>query len=153
VVARPRVDERPKGRNLLPTAETMSCMFRTALATRNSANLRQCLRIADHLSAKEASLFTENKRQPINQSNKAVKNWAFHVVKLAAAVVETVDYVAANGAPRADEMKRWNQLKQVALQMLARTPDPAATEFIPTESDTKERVRRPLTKYEMAFGT
>ncbi|KAJ6539331.1 hypothetical protein B0H19DRAFT_1269658 [Mycena capillaripes] len=153
VVSSPRVDERPKGRNLQPTAETISSLFRTALATENSANMRQCLRIANHLNAKEASFFAENKKQLTTESKKSVKNWAFHVVKLATAVVETVDYVAANSTPRADEMKQWNQLRQMAMQLLAKTPDPAAAEFIPKASDTKERPRRPLTKYEMAFGT
>jgi hypothetical protein len=153
VVPSPRVDKRPKGRNLLPTAETMSCMFRTALATQNSANMRQCLRIAAHFNATEASFFAENKKQIVNESTKMVKNWAFHVVKLAAAVVETVDYVAANSTSRAEEMKQWNQLKQAAMQLLVKTPDPAAAQFIPKASDTEERVRRPPTKYEMAFGT
>ncbi|KAJ6485005.1 pentatricopeptide repeat-containing protein [Mycena vitilis] len=152
VVASPRVDKRPLGRNLLPTAETMSCMFRTALATENSSNMRQCLRIAYHVNAKEASFFAENKKQPMSESKKSAKNWAFHVVKLAAAVVDTVDYVAANGTPQADELKQWNQLRQLALRLLAKTPDPAAAEFIPKASGTEERVRRPLTKYEMAFG-
>ncbi|KAJ6599072.1 pentatricopeptide repeat-containing protein [Mycena vulgaris] len=151
VLTSPRVDKRPKGKNLLPAAETMSCMLRTALATRNDANMRQSLRIADHFHTKEASLFAEHKKL-VTESTKSVKNWAFHVVKLAAVVVETVDYVAANSTPMADEMKRWNTLKQAALQLLAKTPDPAAAAFIPKASSAPRGPTRPPTKYEMAFG-
>ncbi|KAJ7507804.1 pentatricopeptide repeat-containing protein [Mycena galericulata] len=115
VVASPRVDKRPQGKNLLPTAETMSCMLRTALATQNSANARQCLRIAVHFD-KEAGFFTENKLL-VDKSTKSVKNWAFHVVKFAAAVIETVDYVAANSTPIATEMAQWNNLKQAAVKL------------------------------------
>ncbi|KAJ7700086.1 hypothetical protein B0H17DRAFT_926007 [Mycena rosella] len=154
VAPSPRVDKRPKGRNLLPTAETMSCMLRTALATQNCANMRQCLRIADHFHTKEASLFAEHKKL-VSESTRTVKNWAFHVFKLASVVVETVDYVAANSTPIAAEIKQWNKLRQAALNLLAKTPDPAAEEFIPKASHAQhppmERMR-PLTKYEMSFG-
>ncbi|KAJ7771355.1 pentatricopeptide repeat-containing protein [Mycena maculata] len=154
VLVSPRVDKRPKGRNLLPTAETMSCMLRTALATKDCANMRQSLRIAAHFN-KEASFFAENKKQLVNESTKTVKHWAFHVIKLAAAVVETVNYIAANGTrpPIEVEMAQWNKLKQAALQLLAKTPDPAADDFVPKapSSATRERAR-PLTKYEMSYG-
>ncbi|KAJ7781255.1 pentatricopeptide repeat-containing protein [Mycena metata] len=150
VAPSPRVDKRPIGRNLVPTAETMSCMFRTALATQNSANMRQCLRIADHFNAKVASFFNEDKKL-VSESTKSVKNWAFHMVKLASAVIETVDWVAANGNAQANEMKRWTQLGHEARRLLAKTPDSAASDFIPQVSDEKERVQRPRTKYEMAF--
>ncbi|KAJ7129677.1 hypothetical protein C8R44DRAFT_615582 [Mycena epipterygia] len=154
VLASPRVDKRPKGKNLLPPAETMSCMLRTALATQNSANMRQCLRIIDHFNTNEASLFAENKKL-VTASTKSVKNWAFHVVKLASAVVDTFDFVAANSTPVADEMARWMKLKQLAMTLLAKTPDPAAADFIPKKKKfdgPKERTR-PLTKYEQAFSS
>lgn len=150
VAASPRVDERPKGKNLLPTAETMSCMFRTALATQNCANLRQCLRIADHFNTNKASFFAEDKKL-ITSSTKSVKNWAFHTVKLSAAIVEAVDYVAANSTIVPEEGKRWNKLRQSALDLLTKTPDPAVEEFIPRTSDTSKKTTRPPTKYEMAF--
>ncbi|KAJ7283656.1 pentatricopeptide repeat-containing protein [Mycena rebaudengoi] len=153
VASSPRVDKRPKGKNLVPTAEIMSCMLRTALATQNTSNMRQCLRIIDHFNDKESNLFVENKKRPITESHKALKNWAFHVVKLAAALIETVDHVVASGATVADEQLRWTQLKQEATSFLSRTPDPAAKELLPQAIDrtaTRERVRTP-TKYEMAF--
>ncbi|KAJ7179141.1 pentatricopeptide repeat-containing protein [Mycena filopes] len=150
VAPSPRVDKRPKGRNLFPTAETMSCMFRTALATQNSANMRQCLRIADHFNKATGSFFAQDKKLA-TESVKSVKNWAFHMVKLASAVVETVDHVVANGTAQAHEMKRWTQLGQEAKRLLAKTPDPAASQFIPTMAEEKERIQRPRTKYEMAF--
>ncbi|KAJ7180080.1 pentatricopeptide repeat-containing protein [Mycena crocata] len=159
VVVSPRVDKRPKGKNLLPTAETMSCMLRTALATQNSANMRQCLRIIDHFNIKDPGLLgdgknipqKDNKKLVQTENKKSVRNWAFHVVKLAAAVVETVDHVAANSTPIASEMKRWNNLKQVATRLLTKTPDPVATEFIPKASNNSTERARPLSKYEMAF--
>jgi len=70
----------------------------------------------------------------------------------ATAVVETVDYVAANSTPIPEEKRQWDGLKQAAMKLLAKTPDPAAADFIPKASNTAEEARRPLTKYEMGFG-
>jgi len=38
------------------------------------------------------------------------------------------------------------------MKLLAKTPDPAAADFIPRASNTAEEARRPLTKYEKGFG-
>ncbi|KAJ6613450.1 hypothetical protein B0H10DRAFT_2273082 [Mycena sp. CBHHK59/15] len=155
VVAIPRVDKRPKGKNLMPTAQTMSCMLRTALATQNSSNMRQCLRIVDHFNTNESNLFTETKKLPVAESTKTVKEWAFHVVKLAATVVETVDHISANSIPVAEEMERWHKLRGEAKKLLAKSPDPAAADFIPKGSNSAAAKEHPrtLTKYEMAFQT
>ncbi|KAJ7498928.1 pentatricopeptide repeat-containing protein [Mycena latifolia] len=149
VAPSPRVDKRPKGKNLLPTAETMSCMLRAALATQNCATMRQCLRIVCHFNTNETSFFVKHK-ELATESIKSVKNWAFYAVKMASAIVETVDYVAANSTLIPEEGKQWKQLKQEALNLLAKTPDPAAADFIPKALDASPK--RPPTKYEMAFG-
>ncbi|KAJ7638808.1 pentatricopeptide repeat-containing protein [Roridomyces roridus] len=150
----PRVDQ---GRNhLLPTAETMSCMLRTALATQNSANVRQCLRIANHFNANEVDFFDETKqitsRKKETTTNKALKNWAFHVVKLAAAVVEAVDHVAAaKTKPIASEMAQWTELKQAAVKLLSKAPEPVV-EPTPKAQRTHTHTR-PLTRYEMSVAS
>lgn len=158
VAASPRIDKRPKSQQLLPTAETMSCMLRTALTTRNSANMRQCLRIV-YYCHKTKELWAQSKHL-VPESAKAAKNWSFHVLKLATAVIDSVNFVSAGNAARDDEMKLWNRLRSEAKQLLeldmqktsAKTAEPAAQEFKPQASDSEKRGRRPLTKYEMAFG-
>ncbi|KAF8195910.1 hypothetical protein K438DRAFT_1586955 [Mycena galopus ATCC 62051] len=157
VAASPRVDQRPKNQQVFPTAETMSCMLRTALATQNTANMRQCLRIMDHFH-KTQKLWAPSKHS-VSQSIKAAKHSSFHVVKLATAVIETVESVSASNTARDDEMKLWNRLRSEAKQLLEldvdkappKTPVPAAQEAMPRASDSEKRTRRPLTKYEMAF--
>ncbi|KAF7352803.1 Pentatricopeptide repeat-containing protein [Mycena venus] len=161
VAASPRVDQRPKSQQLIPTAETMSCLLRTALATQNSANMRQCLRIIDHFD-KTGELLSVFSKNLAPESTKAMKNWSFHVVKLATAVLEAVNHISANNNARDDELKLWNRLRGEAKRILeadmhkiyAQTPDPAAEEFVPqARRDNEERGQRPLTKYEMAFGS
>lgn len=129
VVRVPRQDERGPGRNLVPTAETMSCMVRTASATRDVAHTRQALRLVDHLGAEE--LFA---MKPAQDSNKAAKNRAFHVSKLAVAVTEAVKVVlAANkGKMGRDEDARWIGLADQAEEVLTKIP---RQEFIPTSSE------------------
>ncbi|KAJ7276380.1 hypothetical protein B0H12DRAFT_1085067 [Mycena haematopus] len=155
VAASPRVDQRHKSQQVAPTAETMSCMLRTALDTRNGANMRQCLRIVDHVH-KSQKLWDQ--RKPINQSVKAAKHSSFHIVKLATAIIETVEAVAAGNTARDDEMKQWNRLYSDAKQLLAVNFDKASSRpsgpASQTQASEKEPpIRRPLTKYEMAFSS
>ncbi|KAJ6515910.1 pentatricopeptide repeat-containing protein [Mycena sanguinolenta] len=154
IAASPRIDQRPKSQQIVPTAETMSCMLRAALDTRNGANMRQCLRIVDHV-CKTQKLWDQSK--PITQSVKGAKHSSFHVVKLATAIIKTVEAVAASKTAREDEMRPWNRLHFEAKQVLevnldqrsAGASDPASR----TQAADKDRpTRRPLTKYEMAFS-
>ncbi|KAF7355304.1 Pentatricopeptide repeat-containing protein [Mycena sanguinolenta] len=154
VAASPRIDQRPKSQQVAPTVETMSCLLRTALDTENGANMRQCLRIVDHVHRTQ-KLWDQNK--PITQSVKVAKHSSFHVVKLATAIIETVEAVAAGKNARKDEMKSWNRLHFEAKQLLEVNLDQgsarASEPTFRTQTADKERpTRRPLTKYEMAFS-
>ncbi|KAF8897528.1 hypothetical protein BD779DRAFT_1432978 [Infundibulicybe gibba] len=139
----PRFDKRAPGRNLPPTVETMSCMMRTALATRDRAKMRQCLRIISHLNGGD---FLRTDEDP-SESSKASKNRAFHVTKLASAVVETVQYVSSMGNRPSGEVVQWNKLAAHAAEVLKKTTH---FDFIPVSSTrpTKERI---VTEYEQAF--
>jgi hypothetical protein len=120
--------------------------------------MRQCLRIV-YYCHKTKELWAQSKHL-VPESAKAAKNWSFHVLKLATAVIDSVNFVSAGNAGRDDEMKLWNRLRSEAKQLLeldmqktsAKTAEPAAQEFKPQASDSEKRGRRPLTKYEMAFG-
>ncbi|KAK7061708.1 pentatricopeptide repeat-containing protein [Favolaschia claudopus] len=160
VAASPRVAHRPKSQQLHPTAETMSCMLRTALATQSDANIRQCLRIV-HYFHKTEPLWNLHKHR-ISESSKAAKNWSFHALKLAHAVIETVDHIAAGKTAREEEFRSWNQLRREAQELrdldVHTTASKASSiapseEFIPRASNDRQRVRRAPTKYEMSFNS
>jgi hypothetical protein len=124
----PRFDKRATGRNLAPTAETMSSMVRAVYTTRDHANIRQCLRIVDHLGVHR---FFARKPET-DASNKAAKTRAFYVLKFASALVDSVTFVLDNrGRVQAspEEVRRWRTLAGQAGDVLRRAPK---SEFIPT---------------------
>ncbi|KAJ7068269.1 hypothetical protein C8F01DRAFT_1364648 [Mycena amicta] len=141
-----------------PDAETMSCMLRVAHATGNGANMRQCLRLTAHLDSVDDGLFVRGTAHS-PESMRSLKKWAFDVVKLSEAVVETVDFVAANSkSTDSAETARWAQLRRVAMGVLSQKPDSSKvpervaskrTAKVPRE--TTERRPRPLTNYEQGF--
>lgn len=141
----PRLDKRAPGRNLVPTAETMSCLVRTALATQDRAKMRQCLRIVgylgvDHLFAKKGPAGEE--------SHKLAKNRAFYVSKLASAVVETTRYVL-KGSSSGEEAETWHGLATQAQEAVRRAP---ASDFIPiSEGDGPPTDAVGLTAYEQGL--
>jgi len=111
----PRFTQRSKGRNLEPSAEFMSAMVKTALATKNRANMRQCLRIVDHIGMKELLSKTTTTG---TYSRKVVKSQNFYALKLAGAIVDTVQYVLPGDSgrrrPSEAEVKRWEALASTA---------------------------------------
>jgi len=114
----PRLDSRGAGRNLVPNSETLSSLVRTALASRDRANVRQCLRILDHLTVGSHFKPTEKRT---GDSNKAAKNKAFFTTKLAAAVVDAFQHVseaAPKGAAAQEEMKKWANLARQVEQKI-----------------------------------
>ncbi|KAF8655217.1 hypothetical protein AX16_003124 [Volvariella volvacea WC 439] len=136
VSAAPRFDNRGPGRNIMPTAEGASAMLRTALATENAANIRQCLRIIDHLGL-DTILGVKGSVANPNESSKAVKNKMFFAVKLASALVQAVEQVlksAARDVKNEEEVQKWRALARSAQGLLNHSGSSAAlsSDFIPT---------------------
>ncbi|KAF5388306.1 hypothetical protein D9615_000407 [Tricholomella constricta] len=140
----PRRDERGAGRNLDPPAETLSSLMRTALTSRDSANVRQCLRIVDFLQVDR--LFASDK----TESNVMSKTRAFFTIKLAAAVVEAVQFIGGQGnrgTPPPD-IARWRRLASAA-EGFEKRRKAQKSDFLPTvvmERPREEKVQ--LTQYE-----
>ena len=136
----PRLDKRASGRNLVPTAETLSYLMRTAIASHSHANVRQCLRIVDHLGIDQ---ILSSQEMGKTESNQAIKNRAFHASKLALGTREAVADVANHaGKTSQGELRRWKDLANQAKEWLRVVP---TTEFIPAkELHAKTR----LTQYE-----
>lgn len=124
----PRFDKRAAGRNLVPSAETMSSLVRTAYTTRDHANVRQCLRIVDHLGVYQYFA----RKSETDPSNKAAKSKAFYVSKLASALVDSAMFILdsrdkMHASP--EEARRWKALADQVGEVLRRAPK---SEFIPT---------------------
>jgi len=110
----PRLDKRAPGRNLAPTAESLSSMVRTAFASKNRANMRQCLRIVDFLGLRDLWHLGGV------ESKKSLKHHAFYLTKLATALVEMVDYVLKGNRKQASSEKefiQWNALAEEARRL------------------------------------
>jgi len=123
----PRRDERGVGRNLDPPAETLSSLVRTALASRDRANIRQCLRILDFLEVDR--LLAMDKVD----FNKGAKAKVFFISKLASAIVEAVQYVLGtpSKAHSSLEIGRWKQLENIAA-LNERRAQARKSDFTPT---------------------
>lgn len=88
---------RSRGQSLLPSAEGMSAMIRTALSTRQLRYIQQCLRMLQHIgidhirvkSQPQSPATSENQRSPGN-SKKDSKNNQFYGSKLASALAESI---------------------------------------------------------------
>lgn len=122
VSSSPRLDKRGAGRNLIPTPETLSSMIRTALASHDRANVRQCLRIINYFDVGSLFKRTENKSDDIQ---KAARNKLFFIAKVASAVVDAVKYVsdAAVTTPVAQlEARKWVNLAALARQVPQKSP-------------------------------
>ena len=136
----PRLDKRASGRNLVPTAETFSCLVRTAVASQSHANVRQCLRIVDHLGINQISSSQEMGK---TESNQAVKNRVFYASKLGLVITEAVTSVANYaGKTSQGELRRWKDLANQAKEWLRAVP---TTEIIPAK---EVHTRTRLTQYE-----
>ncbi|RDB22854.1 hypothetical protein Hypma_010203 [Hypsizygus marmoreus] len=147
----PRLDKRGVGRNMVPTPETLSSMLRAALGSRDRANVRQCLRIADYLGAYRFFQLT-TKAARTEESPKSMKNMAFYISKLASALVEAVAYVSDASARRhtsQDEMRRWQELAADAARYEKRANQ--RSDFIPTVTKRPQEEKIRLTQYEKAL--
>ena len=117
----PRLDKRAPGRNLAPTAESLSSMVRTAFASKNRANMRQCLRIIDFLGLRDLWHLGGV------ESKKSLKHHTFYLTKLAAALLEMVDYVLKGNRKHASSEKefiQWNALAEEARRLADKNHTP-----------------------------
>jgi len=136
----PRMEKRTKGRNLIPDAEIMTHMVRTALATRKPAYIRQVLRIVNHVGVDDLLGINLTSKGGSHVSQKATKNPTFYQAKLAAALVETINAVApshkASGeGRRLEESQCWIVMKERAGSVLRRVSREPRT---PRASDTED---------------
>jgi hypothetical protein len=128
VAENPRLDQRGKGRNILPTVESVSILVRTAYATRNRAHMRQCLRLMDYLGLDTLlTRTTEN----ADESPKTLKTRSFLITKLAQGIVDLVDYVLSGMTDQKfpEQLSRWEHLSERARMELRESGEAA---LIPT---------------------
>ncbi|KAF7301670.1 hypothetical protein MIND_00732500 [Mycena indigotica] len=163
VSSAPRQSRRPDAFG--PDPETMSAMLRVARSTENGANMRQCLRLVNYLDSVGEGLFIRKSRN-LPESTRTLKKWAFDVVKMSEAVVETVDWVNANSRSTSDvETTRWSHLRRVSLGILSQKSQSRegdgdwrvrklsrSDRRLALRPSTREKTR-PLTSYEKGFGS
>ncbi|KAF8639706.1 hypothetical protein AX17_000968 [Amanita inopinata Kibby_2008] len=133
----PRTDRRSTGRNLIPTSEIVSSMIRTALASGDRANMRQCLRVIHHLGL-EAII--NSKASNAEESSRILKKGAFYTSKLTSAVIEIVERVKGGRDPQ-EEIKKWNELSDHASQIENRHEYADQSSLIPTKEHITRRNR------------
>ncbi|KAH9947243.1 hypothetical protein B0H21DRAFT_344406 [Amylocystis lapponica] len=130
----PMMDQRSQGRNMVPNARAMSFLARTALVSRDQANLRQCLRMIAHLGVDDA--LSERVRKSDRDSSperllsKQVpatsRDPEYYVAKLADDLVRLVKE-ARGGEGDTGEEKKWLALQAKAKQFLRAHPLPKRT--------------------------
>ena len=113
VAESPRFDKRGPGRNLPATAEFTSLMLKTALVTKNRANIRQALRIVNHIGFVTILGSQGQERQT---TTKTIKDKAFYGSKFATALTEAVNTALEEGGKfaRPEEAKTWQALSKEA---------------------------------------
>jgi hypothetical protein len=111
------LQQRSKGRNLIPDMETMSFMVRTALAARNAAYIRQSLRMVHHVGVDNHAGFLSSNDPQKGVSRKRVKIATFQQVKLAGAIAEAIEYIESSGQAKTDG-DLWRILKARASEIL-----------------------------------
>ncbi|THH02432.1 hypothetical protein EW026_g427 [Hermanssonia centrifuga] len=150
----PRMEKRSKGRNIMPNSAVLSTLARAAVASKDRANMRQCLRIIDHLQGAEFFVNVNETRKGEAHPNELVtkamirgkwevKDRIFYNLKLASAIVELTDNATPKGKSRArleaaegegvedkgyvisaNEEQQWTALKMKAKDYIKRTPAP-----------------------------
>jgi len=118
----PRRDRRSPGHSHFPDATTMASMARTALATGDTVNIRQCLRIVDHLQFSRilASDGLRGPEDPSNTSMALLQKHAVHGTELATAVLDMLQFTAKadGGMPEAAGSQRWRNLGSEARELI-----------------------------------
>lgn len=117
---KPRKDKRSPGHSVFPDATTMACMARTALATGDGSNIRQCLRIIDHVQL-DHILNTGMPADPEADSPALRRARSSQVTELATAILEmvgTIEGPDGTGNKRDPEAPRWNSLRTHATELI-----------------------------------
>ncbi|KAF9568906.1 hypothetical protein CPC08DRAFT_279478 [Agrocybe pediades] len=138
VAAVPRFDKRGPGRSFKSTPDFISSMLKTALATKNRADMRQALRIIDHLGFE--NIMTAGTPDNLN-ATKLIKYRSFHGRKLASSIAETVDAVLVENGKYAkpEEAKRWRALAKTSNEYVG---NPASGTPAPSKTPSKAKGRR-----------
>ncbi|KAI0921262.1 hypothetical protein AcV7_003496 [Taiwanofungus camphoratus] len=121
----PQMEARSSGRNIMPDTAAMSHIAHTALASREPAAMRQCLRIIDHLGAHR--FLKDGESGPREE-----KYSAYYTAKMTRGFLDLVDQVVPKGSDKSTytkEEKRWLALRTRFKETLRRSPSPNRTPF------------------------
>ncbi|KZT12775.1 uncharacterized protein LAESUDRAFT_753819 [Laetiporus sulphureus 93-53] len=107
-----RPQERSEGRIFEPDTAAMSHIVRTALASGDARNMRQCLRIVDYF---KPDRFLGH-RHPEEEHEPQDQNHDFYAAKLVKDLLEITDTVVPKGnkSDRSDEEQRWQEIRKLA---------------------------------------
>ncbi|CCM04795.1 uncharacterized protein FIBRA_06988 [Fibroporia radiculosa] len=143
-VESPQMEKRSKGRNIMPGMTAMSHLVRTALASCDQSNMRQCLRIVDHLDVTQ--LMTSDKPKSNLQGKEAilaydVKDSLYFVTKLAKDLITLVDEVVQRDVQPnlSAEEARWREMRNTAKKLLRRHSGSTRTPFYESQLLGTER--------------
>jgi len=113
---RPKLEKRSKGRNIVPDAEGMSSIVRTALASGERANMRQALRMITQIGPDY--LFGQ-----ASKTKGELKHITFYQLKLATALTDAIRQVLSRnrGQVNDEEFTSWAALKAKAEVVLRKS--------------------------------
>ena len=104
----PRYTKRPEGRNAFPSAEALSMMMRTAVASKIRPHMRACLRLVDHIGL---DIVLPQRSERASDTTRALKNQNFYASKLADAVEDAWNAVKGYGNEAGEqELARWRSM-------------------------------------------
>lgn len=114
-VKEPEMQKRSPGRNIKLDTPAMAHIAHTALASQELANMRQCLRIIDHIGA-ERLLHRPKALVDQSRSSQFMNDLEYYLAKLAKDLMEIVDEVVAKEPEMCseEERERWKKIKSQA---------------------------------------
>ncbi|KAF9820964.1 hypothetical protein IEO21_00941 [Rhodonia placenta] len=114
-VKEPEMQKRSPGRNIKLDTPAMAHIAHTALASQELANMRQCLRIIDHIGA-ERLLHRPKALVDQSKSSQFMNDLEYYLAKLAKDLMEIVDEVVAKEPEMCseEERERWKKIKSQA---------------------------------------
>lgn len=108
----PIQNKRTEGYNLIPNSPTLCTLARTAVSTKDQANMRQCLRILARYGAEHLFVRAPGRAEHAD----------FYHLRAAEAIIRLVDGTLKKGEKvdvvRAQEANRWLNLKGKALEII-----------------------------------
>ncbi|TFK28746.1 hypothetical protein FA15DRAFT_664788 [Coprinopsis marcescibilis] len=135
-----------QGQPLLPSAEAMASIMRTALATRQLRYIQQSLRMLEHIGIDHIALKSlASSDKDDKKLSKDFKNKAFYGAKLATTLSESVKLLTAHSAESSpEELAKWRSFATRCQKQFERSSN-NATGYIPTklkQDTTKASWRR-----------